>query len=142
MQIRAALDLASSPSLDKATSKLAEVTVGPKQQESVNLRWALGTSSGASLLLCHGASMAALEEITGLGPHDLSGVVWWCSFVAYSDGVLVGAAGVPLAICLPAFKPQDVANTAWCFANLGFRYEPFLTAIAAASLPTLQDFYP
>jgi len=40
------------------------------------------------------------------------------------------------------FNSQNLGNTAWAFAALGYTNMPFLQAIAAESIKKMQDFVP
>mmetsp|Transcript_42058 Transcript_42058/g.136103 ORF Transcript_42058/g.136103 Transcript_42058/m.136103 type:complete len:522 (+) Transcript_42058:236-1801(+) len=48
----------------------------------------------------------------------------------------------PSMATLSEFKPQDIANTAWSFANVGFKHEPLLAAISACAIAKIEEFQP
>ena len=44
--------------------------------------------------------------------------------------------------CLSDYKPQEISNTAWALAKLGFKHDPLMNSLAEVALANMDDLNP
>ena len=62
--------------------------------------------------------------------------------MSIQDFQLLHAAAAASLSCILEHKPQEISNSAWTLAKLGFKHNPLMEGLAFAALRNMEDLNP
>eukprot|EP00747_Dinoflagellata_sp_TGD_P157595 gnl/TRDRNA2_/TRDRNA2_177750_c0_seq8.p1 gnl/TRDRNA2_/TRDRNA2_177750_c0~~gnl/TRDRNA2_/TRDRNA2_177750_c0_seq8.p1 ORF type:complete len:173 (+),score=17.51 gnl/TRDRNA2_/TRDRNA2_177750_c0_seq8:342-860(+) len=114
-----------------------------QMQNLSNTAWAFATLRCEDLPLRHAIAAAAIRKLqksTDGSPQDTANLTWRCVATELHRRLLAGRISLWGILRTEDFDQQNIGNTAWAVARLGFVAWPLLDAISKSARTIIGEF--